>query len=991
MVRTSMTNHTSFTVGAKIGDYRVTRVLPLENLQGQYVELLHEHLGSRHIHVACEDENNAFNVMFPTVPQDSTGVAHILEHVVLAGSEKYPVKDPFFSMIPRSLSTFMNAMTGQDSTSYPFSTRNKTDYFNLLEVYLDASFFPRITRETFLQEGWRFEFEDGENPATPLKYKGVVFNEMKGGMATPLYVLYYDGIGPALFPDLTYRWNSGGDPKHIPDLTHQQLQAFHARHYHPSNAYFYTYGNLPLEPTLEAIERHVMSKFTRIEIDTQIPDQPNFHSPVNLEVPYPLAKTEPLEAQTQVVVAWKTAFVGDSFERLALEVLSSAVLSNAASPLRKALVESGLGTALSDMNGLVPSYREMVFAAGLKGVRAADVERVESLILETLERLARDGLPAEMVDAAVHQLEIDSKEVSNTGRPYALKLAFTLEGAYQHGGDPYNALRFDADLAELERARSGGRYFEGLIEKYLISNPHRARIVLRPDPDMTDRAEADEIKLLETLKAKLTPEEVSGIVQDAKTLRALQDAPQDLSVLPTLELSDVPMSFEDVPHTLTTINTAKVGLFPQPTNGLVYVDLQVDSSGLPERLKDLLPVFAYVAPKMGAGKSSYLEMASRIEAFTGGIGMVAGLRGSPDDLERFTETFTVSGKALNRNIEAFFAILRDLTTGLSFDRAHLKNLLGQYRASLESRVVGVGHLFARRLAEAQLSGAGALRERLEGVTQVGIAKRLAALDDDGLSTLIVDLEAIREALFRNAKLCACLTAEEAQLEQVKSELRALLEKLPSDAAPIPSRAGESSPGPSRSTRAQARTTAVPVAYDALVMPTVPYTHPDAPVLMALAEYLKSRYTHPEVREKGGAYGGFATTDRETGSFAMISYRDPHIVRTFGVFKEAARFVLEQPIDAGAVKEAVLSACGTVDPLTSPDSKGRSRFFNDASGFTLEKRMTFKKRLLQVTADDLRRVAQTYLTTEGAMAVISNDEKIAQANLEMGNVFEVAAL
>jgi presequence protease len=981
-----MTNDTSFTVGAKIGEYRIERVLPLENLQGQYVELLHERLGSRHIHVACADENNAFNVMFPTVPQDSTGVAHILEHVVLAGSEKYPVRDPFFSMIPRSLSTFMNAMTGQDSTSYPFSTRNRTDYYNLLEVYLDATFFPRITRETFLQEGWRFEFEDGDDPSTTLKYKGVVFNEMKGGMATPVYVLYYRGIGPALFPDLTYRFNSGGDPLHIPDLTHEQLQAFHARHYHPSNAYFYTYGNMPLEPRLAAIEKHVMSRFQPLEIDTRIPNQPNFTAPVTLEVPYPLSKSEPLEAQSQVLVAWKTGFVGDTLERLSLDVLSSVVLSNAASPLRKALVESGLGTALADMNGLIPSYREMVFAAGLKGVRTENVEKVEALVLETLRDLVRDGVPDEMVDAAVHQIEIDSREVSNAGTPYALKVAFTLEGAYQHGGDPYNALRFDADLERLAEARGKGHYFEGLIEKFLLNNPHRARIVLRPDQDMTERAEADEIKLLETIKANLSPEDVSRIVADAKTLSTLQDAPQDLSVLPTLALSDVPMNFEDVPHKIETIHSAKVGLFPQPTNGLVYVDVQVDFSSLPERLKDLLPVFAYVAPKMGAGPSTYLEMASRIEAFTGGVGMGAGLRGSPDNREDFTQSFTVSGKALNRNVAAFFEILTDLMTDLKFDRAHLKNLLGQYRASLESRVIGVGHLFARKLAEAQLSKAGALKERLEGITQIGIAKKLAALDDDGLSSLIADLETIQKALFRNANLRACLTAEETQLERVTSELSALFGKLPSGTSTVSASTGEP-----WAVHPQARTTAVPVAYDALVIPTVPYTHPDAPVLMALAEYIRSRYTHPEVREKGGAYGGFATTDRENGSFAMISYRDPHIVRTFGVFRDAARFVLDKPIDDEAAKEAVLSACSDVDPLSSPDSKGRSRFFNDLAGFTLDKRIAFKTRLLQVTADDLRRVAQTYLTRDGAMAVISNDEKIAQANLEMGDVFEVAAI
>jgi presequence protease len=975
----------NFTVGSTIGEYLITRVLPLDSVAGQFVHLEHQRLGTRHIHIACADENNAFAVMFPTVPQDSTGIAHILEHVVLAGSERFPMRDPFFSMLPRTLSTFMNAYTWPDRTSYPFSTRNEKDYYNLLTVYLDAAFFPTIAHETFLQEGWRFEFEDETNPETPLQFKGVVFNEMKGEMADVRSIAFF-ALGRALFPELTYANNSGGDPKVIPDLTHDQLVAFHARHYHPSNAYFYTYGDLPLAPRLAEIESHVMSRFQKLDIDTSIPLQANFVAPVKLEVAVPLAKTEDVSKNTQVIVAWKTALVTDSFQFLALKVLSRVLLSNDASPLRKALIDSGLGSALADVNGLRPGYREMVFTTGLKGVRPDDVAQVQDLILATLKQIVSDGVPARMVDATIHQLELNSREVSNSGSPFAFKLAFILSSAYQHGGDPYKALQFNDDLVALEAARGKAGFFEALIQMYLLDNPHRALLVLNPDQDMTERAEVAEKALLETIKAGLNADQTASILHDAKSLRDSQNTPSDLSSLPSLALSDVPMTFENVPHSLESVHGATVGLFPQPTNGLIYLDLQVDFSNIPERLKDLIPVFAFIAPKMGAGNHSYLEMASRIEAVTGGIAMGSAVRGSPTDASKFSQHFSISGKALARNTKAFFCVLTDLLTDLNIDRTHLKNLLGQFKASCESQVTNLGYIYVSRLAEAQTSAAGALRERLEGVTQVGLSKNLAALDDAGIISLIADLESLRELLFRNANLTACVTSEPAQLESIKLELAALIAKLPAATSPV-----LTSTGAAMARQACARTTAVPVAFDALVIPTVPYAHPDAAALSALGNYLNNRYTHAEIREKGGAYGGMASSDRENAVFAFMSYHDPHIVRTFQVFANAAKYMVETVIDNDGLTEAVLKACSEIDPLTSPDSKGRSQFFDTQAGFTLDLQAVFKKQLLGVTAGDLKRVAAQYLTHEGAMAVISNDEKIAIANAEMGNIFEVAVI
>lgn len=960
------------------------RVLPLKQVSGQFIELRHDATQARHIHVACADDNNGFALTFPTIPEDSTGVAHILEHIVLAGSEKYPVRDPFFSMTARSLSTFMNAFTSSDWTAYPFSSRNKKDFYNLLEVYLDATFFPRIDEDSYKQEAWRFEFESLNDPSTPLEYKGVVYNEMKGAMASPGSVLY-QLVHRGIFPDLTYASNSGGDPKVIPELTHQQLKDFHATHYHPSNAYFMTYGNFDLEPTLAIIEENALSRFQKLEKDWGIPDQPRFDAPRRIEDVFAVAPNEPIEKKLQVVVSFLTTFVGNSLEMLALSVLNRVLMANANSKLRQALIESGLGSALSDVSGFSDNTREALFNAGLKDVRAEDAERIEALVLETLQQIVTQGIDETAVDAAIHRLEIESKEVSNAQFPFALRFLLDMVSAYVYGGDPYSVLQFDSDLQKLQAARQQGRYFEGLIEKYFLNNPHRTLNILKPDPNLNAKLEASERAKLESIKASLTPSQTEQIISDAKRLEDAQNSEQDLSSLPTLELNDIPMDFAQIDGQLETISGARVGFYAQPTNGLSYVDLQADFSSLSLDHKGLLPVLAFVLPRLGGGSSTYLQMAARIEGNTGGISASASTRTNPQDHSSFSQNFTISGKALNRNLDGLFSIFADLIVKTQFDQAHLKNLLNQYRAMLESRLVDAGHMYATALAEAQLSAQGALLEVMNGVSQVRLAKRLASLDDAGLEKLINDFKTIQNSIFCSVNLKICVTTEAENIEALKSQVKTLLENFPKEA---PNAQAKQIKMLER--HPVARSIAAPVAYNVLMFDTVSFTHPDAAPLCVLADYLRSKYAHREIREKGGAYGGWAAANQERGTFYLGSYRDPHIKRSFEVFEGAASWVLENPIDAEALKEAILTACSSVDPLLSADTKGRSRFFGDINGYTLEVKKEFKKRLLETSVDDLKRVAKQYLH-DGTMAVISGEDKIALENSEMGSVFQVEAV
>ncbi|TME55872.1 MAG: insulinase family protein [Chloroflexi bacterium] len=967
-----------------IGGYTIVRREPLERLDGAFIELVHERTGARHIHIECADDNNAFAVSFPTVPKDSTGVAHILEHVVLAGSKRFPVRDPFFSMTRRSLATFMNALTGADSTTYPFSTRNQKDYVNLLQVYLDAVFFPLLSEDAFKQEGIRFEFEDPADPSSGLRFKGVVFNEMKGALATPQAAMQQN-LGRTLFPGLTYASVSGGDPEHIPELTWAGLRRFHAAHYHPSNAYFYTYGDKPLDGTLAAIEQNALSSFERSAVDTSIPNVKRFDKPRTSTEAYAAPPGEDNSRKGQALVAWVTVPAVDSFQLLAMRVLSEVLLGNPAAPLRKALIDSKIGSALADGSGYQDDFKETVFGAGLKGIAVADAPMVEQVVLRTLERLLADGVDSNQVDAAIHRLEFEKRERSNAGFPYALKVLFNFLGTYYFGGDPYNALNLDADLEHLEQARKEGRFFENLIAAEMLDNQHRALLVLEPDPDLEESKRRRELDRLAAIEARLTDEERARIVADALRLKAEQEAKQDLGVLPSLALADIPMRFDDVESREVRLGTTNVEFFPLPTNGITYLDIRTEFASLSSDLKELLPLFSRVFTQTGAAGQDYVQIANRIAAVTGGIGAGPAVQplAARDD---YLQSFLVSGRALDRNVGPFIDLITDLTARLEIEPHRLKEIIDESATRLESSIAGLGFQFAILRATSKLSSEGAINDGLQGIGMLHEIRRIARLKEGELGDVIAKLQAIRTTLFRKSAINIVVTCEESMIESIAERLRGLVEALPDSTSD-----GHVEKPKPLARAPEARTAPLPVAFNVRGFKTVRYTHPDAPALLVLANYLRDTFLHRELREKGGAYGAVAQASIGGGTFYMASYRDPEVVRTYDTFDRATAWVINGEITEEALKEAILGACGDVDPLESPDIKGRREATNRLTGFTRVERERFKKRLLDVSAADLRRIAAAYLSTdEQAQATVAGPELIESATKERPGLFEVVA-
>ena len=973
-----MTN-TNFTLGQQIFGFIVDSVDELPTINATMIRLTHQQTGARFMHLDRDDDNHLFSVGFRTPPDDSTGVAHILEHTVLCGSQRYPVRDPFFSMLKRSLNSFMNAMTASDWTVYPFSSMNRKDFLNLLDIYLDAAFFPCITERDFSQEGHRLEFAEMDNPESPLEYKGVVYNEMKGAMSDPSGLLSRR-MDKHLFPTTTYRHNSGGEPEDIPSLTWQQLKDFHASYYHPSNAWFFTAGNLDLAEILEIVQDRVLKNFDRLELDSEVPLEKRLQAPQQATELYPLDKGEPMDHRSMVQLGWLCCDINDSFEQLSLSLLSTLLLGNPAAPLYKALLDSGLGANLAPGSGYHDDNRTTYFAAGLQGTDPDKVEAIEELILSTLTKIAEEGFSPERIDGAIHRLEFSNREVTGDSYPYALLLMMKMIGPWIHGGDPKTVLAFEENLAQLRSELKKGPYFEKLIRKYLLDNPHRINLLLKPDQELGPKQEAETRKELDAIQKQLTDDEKSQLIKRALELKEAQEGPEDLSCLPTLALTDIPAEEHVIPCESSDSDGIRQFWFDQPTNGIGVVSLHFDLSNLNQEQVLYLPIFGSLLTQVGAGGRTYLEMAGQIEAVSGGVAGRTALLDSPLDINVSFPGFEVKGKALVRNAEAMLGLLKDIIQTPDFsDLQRLSTVLKQLKVSLENSVPQAGHSYAARRAASTLSGAAKLREEWSGLSQIAIVKDLAAKNPDELAEFAQFLDGLRSALFNKACVQTGVTVERENFSAFSKPLASLLNEL--DHRPVENTQGSETfsvqPGN------QGLVWSVPVNYVAKVFRAVPFVHEDSAALTVLSKLMRAEFLHREIREKGGAYGGLAGYNSESGLFSMLSYRDPQLARTLQVYDDAVEWIISGDFADESVTEAIIAVFSDLDKPLSPAGMGAHEFANRRQQMTQEMRNHMRQQLLAVTKTDLQCVAKQYLGQgNSSVAVLAGESALEKANSEL---------
>jgi Zn-dependent M16 (insulinase) family peptidase len=922
---------------------------------------VHKRTGARLLSVINNDENKVFSINFRTTPKDSTGVAHILEHSVLNGSEKYPVKEPFVELLKGSLATFVNAMTFPDKTLYPVASQNVQDFYNLIDVYMDAVLHPLISEQTLMQEGWHYEIND---PGEALAFKGVVFNEMKGAYSSPDGVLETRVI-ESLFPKHIYGVDSGGDPAHIPDLTYENFRNFWETYYHPSNSFIYFYGNDDPDMRLKLMGDY-LKPYKKKKVKSAVPLAKPFKRPKKVDVAYDTGGDQDIEKKHYLVVNWKLPDTSDPVLNYSLRILGHILIGTPASPLRKALLDSGLGEDLAGI-GMETQMRHFIFSTGLKGTRKRHAKKIEKLIFNTLESLVREGIDPDTVAASMNTVEFQLRENNTGGFPVGLAVMLRVLTTWIYDEDPFKLMDFERPLNEIrQRLSADTHYFESLIRAHLLDNAHRTTLRLTPDPELGRRLDEEEKARLARIQETLSEAQIAEMVETTRQLKLRQETPdpaEALEKLPVLRLEDLEKQNKTIPIEELEIQDTKVLYHDLFTNGIVYLDLGFDLHALPKELLPLTGVFARALLETGTAREDFVKLSQRIGKGTGGITnteVATTALGSKETVAKLI----LRGKATVQQSGELLNILKDILLTASLDnRERLKQIVLEEKAGIESGLVPGGHRYVNQRLRAQFGESGWARDQLSGIGYLFALRELAADIDKRWKSVLKRLEAMREALInRNALLCNVTvdatnwTAFQPLLESFLSELPTGKGKLtPFGIQPEQKKEGLAIPAQVNYVGKGANLYDLGYEFDG-----------SAEVIVG---YLRMAYLWEKIRVQGGAYGAFALLDDASGVFTFLSYRDPNVASTLESYDKASAFL--KGLDSSRLSEneltkAIIAAIGDMDAYQLPDAKG----------------YTSMLRYLTRRSDDLRqRIRDQVLSTNGEDFIAFGEvlEKVAQSN------------
>ncbi len=935
----------------------------------------HQRTGAELLSLENSDENKVFGITFRTPPGNSTGIAHILEHSVLCGSQKYPVKEPFIELAKGSLNTFLNAFTYPDKTCYPVASTNLKDFYNLIDVYLDAVLHPLITPYTLLQEGWHYELD---SPDQEMTFKGVVFNEMKGDYSSADSVIAEESRH-ILFPDSEYRHDSGGNPEVIPDLTYEEFKRFYESHYHPSNARIYFYGDDDPEERLRLIDR-ALQGYEKIEPDSGITLQPPFSQPAYKEASYDSG--EDPDPKGQVTVNWLLPEAGSVELSLALSILAHILIGTPASPLRKALIDSGLGEDLSGV-GFESSLRQMMFSTGLRGIRVEDAQKIQDLILGTLRELAERGIDADTIASSINTVEFGLRE-SNTGsfpRGLALMLWSLESWLYDH--DPIEPLAFEAPLNEIKEKIARGDYFEGMIRTHLLDNPHRATLLLKPDSILGQRRARKERERLAKVRRSMSEAELQEVIAATRELKRRQetpDTPEALATIPHLQRQDLEPKIKTIPLEVEVAGQAKILYHDLFTNGILYLDVGFDLQELPQDALPYLPLFSQALLETGTAELDFVQLVQRIGSHTGGI-YPTTFTSAVRNTGGTTAWLILRGKAMLAKTLELLAVLRDVLLSARLDnRERIRQMALEAKAGMEAGLVQDGHRVVNTRLKARHNLADQAAEEMGGVNQLFFLRRLIERIDNDWQSVQEALESLRAALINQQGMLVNATIDQTGWKTVQPQIEEfILSFAPRE---------QSAPGWALSSFPENEGLTLPTQVNFVGKGANLYQlgyqlHGSAQVIVP---YLRKTWLWDKVRVQGGAYGGFSTFDQQSGSFSFLSYRDPNLAQTLEVYDETARFLREIRLDEDELTRAIIGAISEVDAYQLPDAKGYTSMLRYLLQISDEERQARRDEILATTQADFRAFAHAVeqVREHGAVVVVASPDAVQASKKARGD-------
>ena len=954
----------------RISAYDIIKEENLKDIRSKGWLLRHKKTGARVMLIENDDENKVFNIAFRTPPKNSTGVAHILEHSVLCGSKEFPLKDPFVELVKGSLNTFLNAMTYPDKTCYPVASCNDQDFQNLMHVYLDAVFYPNIYQkeEIFRQEGWSYQLE---KPEGPLKYNGVVYNEMKGAFSSPDEVLERE-IMNSLFPDTPYGCESGGDPDHIPELSYEEFLEFHKTYYHPSNSYIYLYGNMDMAEKLEFLDEHYLSAFEKLEIDSSIPMQPAFEKRRDLTMEYPISESENSEGNSYLAYSTVVGEAADTLTAVAFEVLDYALLSAPGAPLKQALLDAGIGM---DVYGSYDDgIRQPYFDVIAKGTDPDKKDRFLEIIQSTLTNIVKNGVNKKTLQAGINYMEFRYREADFSSWPKGLMYGLDIFGSWLYSDE--KAFSHVQILPVFEKLKSllNQGYFEELIQKYLLDNPHGSVITLVPSKGLAARREQALAEKLQKHLEGMTEEERNGLVEKTKSLVAYQESeeePGSEKCIPMLKREDIKKEAAGFTNQELDVDGSLFLYHEVPTNGIAYLDLMFDLKKLSPEKVPYVGLLKSVLGYVDTEHYSYGELSDEINAQTGGIASGVEVFDRVDSIDEYKAAFSVTGKAMYSNIDVLFRMIREiLNTSKLSDTKRLYEIIARVKSRAQANLVSAGHCTAVLRGASYSSPMAAFQDAMSGVAYYQFIENLEKEFDSRKEELVHTLKELMVEILRPEYLCVSYTGERETLDEVMGQVKAL--KMTLHTEPV-----KTSSEPMHCVKKnEGFTTSGQVQYVARTGNFRKKGYEYTGALDILKVALSYDYLWMNLRVKGGAYGCMSGFKRSGESY-FVSYRDPHLKRTLEIYEGIPEYVRTFQADEREMTKYIIGTISGKDIPRTPKMQGsisKTAYFCGVSEEMVQKE---RDQILNAQAEDIHALAPIIeaILSDDALCVVGSETAI----------------
>jgi hypothetical protein len=962
--------------------FRLLEEKKIKEVNGVGRLFIHEKSGALLYNIENDDNNKVFSISFRTPPEDSTGLPHILEHSVLCGSRKFPTKEPFVELAKGSLNTFLNAMTFPDKTMYPIASKNEKDFVNLMDVYLDAVFYPAIYENpnTLRQEGWHYEIDETEGD---ISYKGVVYNEMKGAFSQPESVLFRK-IQEELYPDTPYGVESGGDPEFIPNLTQEQFLAFHKKYYHPSNSYSYIYGDGNILEYLKFIDNEYLNNFEKIQVGSEINLQKPFDKPKELSIDYPISKGEREDDKTFLSLSYSVGNSTDAETYLAFDILNYLLLQTSSAPLKRALVEAELGKEI--IGSFESSILQPVFSIVVKNSNVEKKEEFKNIIFDTLEKLVKNGIDKKLIEAAINIYEFQLREADHGSYPKGLIYGIEIMDSWLYGSDPSIHLEYEQTLKKIKTALHTD-YFEKLIEKYILNNKHCIMLIVKPKKGMAEQREWKVQEKLAQFKSGLSKEEIQRLIQETLDLRKMQmtsDTKEKLNTIPLLSIDDIEPKVEKLPLEKRNENEINILFHPLFSNGISYVNLYFDIDMVPQELIPYVSLLSQLLGKLDTKKYKYIDLSNEINIHTGGIQYRVEAFGENGSDERYYPKFIVKSRALVDKLPQLHSLLKEIIINTEFsDDKRLKEIIQETKSRIEKRIQSQGHLVVAHRLYSYFSPLGHYLELLNGIAYYKFLSDLDKNYSNKNQEIKENLLKVSQLIFNKNTLLISLTSEEKHYSIFRNQLPTLIEDLRTDTI------NKIEYKFDLSAKNEAFMTSSEVQYVGKGYNFKKVGHSYNGTLQVLKTILSYDYLWNSIRVRGGAYGAFFNIGRD-GNMFLGSFRDPNLIETLNAYDGTPEYLSNFDADDREMRKYIIGTISRLDTPFTNATKGEvatARYLRHIKHEDLQRERT---EILDTKKQDIRdanKLIQDVLQ-KNYICVLGNEDKITSHKEAFNNLINL---